>query len=180
MDVMKHLINDRYVNPKLYSISIDNETATFLLYNLSGQIVGYQQYRPFAPKSLNNDAKDGRYYTRLTIENSNPKSMKFGVFGIETFHFRNDILFLVEGIFDAVRIHNLNLPCVATLTNNPKQLYNLFYIIGQSRKIISICDNDIAGKKLSLLSDYYKVCYKGKDLGDMTNQEVYNFMEIFL
>ena len=101
MDVRKHLL-ERGLNPELYTVSWDEETACFALWNLSGQWVGYQQYRPFAPKTCHNDPREGRYFTWA--------KNRLAVWGLETWDFRQDLLFVTEGVFDACKLHNLGLP----------------------------------------------------------------------
>lgn len=56
MNVTKHL-KDRFVNLDLHRFLIDDENsiASALLYNLSGKICGFQQYRVGADKKPNND-----------------------------------------------------------------------------------------------------------------------------
>ena len=54
----------------------DEETATFLLYNPHGKLVGYQVYRPSGGKDKKNHPREGRYYTYV------PKEVD-GFFGLE-------------------------------------------------------------------------------------------------
>lgn len=169
MDVRQHL-EDRSLNTELYNCSWDDETASFLLFNLSGQVVGYQQYRPHAPKSFPNNPKLGRYYTYA--------KNKTAVWGLETFYFRNDVLFLTEGIFDACKLHNLGLPAIAVLSNDPKSLKSWLFAL--PRTVVAVCDNDAAGKKLAKLGQLVVVPPDGKDLGDMTNLQVKQLVERFL
>lgn len=174
MDVMKHMVNDRHLDPSLYSVSCDDETASFLLYNLSGQIVGYQQYRPESDKSKKKSPKDSRYYTYTCKESTN--SNYIGVFGLESLHYRSDVLFLTEGVFDSVRLHNLYLPSIAVLCSNPTRLKNWLFIMGQGRKIISICDNDGKEQFLSMYGCKSYVCPVFKDLGDMEESYLHEFI----
>lgn len=175
MDVLAHLI-DRHIDPSKYHIHCDNETATFLIYNLSGQLVGYQLYRPFAPKTLNNDAVLGRYYTYSSkhIHVNNQKTNMLAAWGLETYHYNDEFLFLTEGIFDACRIHNLNYPAIAMLSNDPKPFVSWLRTL-KDRTLIAICDNDAAGRKLAKCADYAFFTDK-KDLGDMTEMEVQEFI----
>lgn len=164
LSVAEHLI-ERHCDVSLYNgIYIDEENyiATFLLYNLSGKLIGYQQYRPNASKIKRNNPKDSRYFTYCS---KNETCM----WGIETLHWKPDILFVVEGIFDAVRIHNLGYPCIAVLGNIPKPLKNWFYSINQT--IIGICDPDEAGLKIANFCDIHHVM-NNNDLGDSTDKEV--------
>ncbi len=162
--IVEHL-KQRHVDLSVHHpiFDIEENVATFLLYNLSGQIVGYQQYRPLADKSKSNDPRSGRYYTYHS------KNMT-AVFGIETLHFTSDVLFITEGIFDAVRLTKYKVSVIATLSNNPGiQVRNFISCLG--RKTIAICDNDRAGKMLSTYADY-SIIMEDKDLGDSSEETV--------
>lgn len=165
MDVKKHL-TERYLNPDLYTVSWDDETACFALWNLSGQWVGYQQYRPFAPKTARNDPREGRYFTWAKD--------RLAVWGLESWDFRKDVLFVTEGVFDACRLHNLGLPAVAVLANDPKRLRP--WLGSLARHTVAVCDDDAAGAKLGRLCDQAVTTSAGKDLGDMTPTQVFDFV----
>jgi hypothetical protein len=149
------------------AVSFDDETAAFLLFNLSGQLVGYQQYRPFADKKKHNDPKEGRYFTYA--------KNNLAVWGLETFHYRDDVLFLTEGVFDACKLHALNLPAVAVLANDPKMLRPWLFAL--TRFGVAVCDNDSAGMELAKCANLALTCTTGKDLGDMTLAEVREFLK---
>lgn len=166
MDVKAHLLA-RGLNPDHYTVSWDDETAAFALWNLSGQWVGYQQYRPGAPKSVSNDPKMGRYFTYA--------KNRTAVWGLETYHWRNDVLLVTEGVFDACKLHNLGLPAVAVLTNNPVSLRP--WMSSLPRHTVAVCDDDAAGRALGKLCDRALSCPSGQDLGDMTQQQVLEFVE---
>jgi len=156
-------------------VSEEENTAAFLLYNSSGQLVGYQQYRPGASKSQNNDPKAGRYFTFLGDEG---KGKKIGVWGLETITPSTQTVYIVEGIFDAIKIANLGKAVLAVFTNNPKHLTNWLYSL--SMKIIAILDNDESevGKKLGrFASESYITPEPYKDLGDMPQSEVSSFIK---
>jgi len=166
MDVEKHL-KERGLNPHHYTVSWDDETAAFALWNLSGQWVGYQQYRPFAPKTVGNDPKLGRYYTYA--------KNRLAVWGLETFHWRDDVLFVTEGVFDACKLHNLGFPAVAVLCNNPLVLKPWLSCL--PRVTVVVCDDDAAGHKLGKLGQLSLTCPNGLDLGDMTQTQVFDFLK---
>jgi DNA primase len=167
-----HLLS-RHLDPSSFRCVVDEEAniVTFYLFNLSGSIVGYQQYRPGAPKTFRNDPKDGRYFTHITKPN-------FGVWGLESFHYREDILFIVEGIFDAVRLHNLGLPAIAILANCPNGMNN--WLMGLGRWIVVIADDDKAGKELLKFGDAGIICPGSHDLGGMTDDEVRTLLTHYL
>lgn len=136
----------------------DGETATFMLYNGS-RLVGYQVYRPGASKEKRNDPREGRYYTYLPRDVDGFYSRDFG-----------GPLYIVEGIFKAIKLHNLGLSAVAVLGATPRRLVSWFRIMRRQRPIIAIGDADRAGAEL------VKIVGRGfqspKDLDEMTDAEV--------
>jgi len=154
----------RYVKEPSYRIHIDEDegVATFMLFDLSGAVCGYQQYRPAAGKEKKNHPREGRYFTYKS-------EGRIAVFGLETWNWSNE-LFIVEGIFDCVRIHNLGLSAIATLSNDPKPLRSWFRAM--SRPIMAICDSGPDGRKLAKYGDRYAICSTAGDLGDMTEAQV--------
>ena len=64
VDIYSHL-RARHMDINLHRPIVDTEkcVATYLLYNLSGQIVGYQQYNPNGQKGVFNSKEHGKYYT---------------------------------------------------------------------------------------------------------------------
>lgn len=169
--IAQHLI-DRHVDLSLYRIGIDEKerVATFLLYNLSGAPCGYQQYRPGADKARKNDPRQGRYFTYRTPG-------QIAVFGLETFH-RPGPLFLAEGIFDTVRLHNLGLAAVGTLTNDPRHLVGWLRTL--SRHKVAVCDPGPSGAPLAKMADEVVTCPGDKDLGAMSDEQVTNLMRRYL
>lgn len=146
------------------------QVATFLLYNLSRQIVGYQQYRPNGGKGDRSvHPKLMKYYNYISKPCAS-KDAQIAVWGVQTVNFKTNYVFLTEGIFDAVKLHNLGLEAVAVLCNNPKHIKS--WIRGLNKFTISICDNDAAGRKLASLADLALFPEEDKDLGDMTESEV--------
>lgn len=160
-NIHSHL-SSRFLDTTIHRTIIDEEenVATFFLYNLSGQLVGYQSYRPLGAKNIFNNPKLGKYYTYR-----NKNSPTVALFGLESFYFTPDILFITEGIFDAARLTSRGISCVATLCNNPpKDYYNFFSCL--PRKVVVVCDGDSAGQKLSRFGDRYIVVPDSfKDLG---------------
>jgi hypothetical protein len=177
MELEQHL-KDRHCDVSLYRPVLDHQegVVTFYLWNLSGQLIGYQRYRPFAPKS-GAPQEEMRYFTKLGREGEREGIVaaryKIGVFGLEAFN-RPGPLFIVEGIFDAVRLHNRGLAAIAVLANDPKAFKSWVSSLG--RTTIAICDNDSAGKKLAKIADTSIICWN-KDLGDMTEKELVYFLE---
>lgn len=117
MKVIEHL-SERHLYMGLYSgVYVDEveRVVTFLLWNLSGRLCGFQQYRPDADKKAKNHPREGRYYTFVGGER---KNRHLAVWGLESLSYRSDILVVCEGIFDACRFHNFGIPAVAILSNN--------------------------------------------------------------
>lgn len=142
MKLIEHL-KERGMNPKLYkfSRSYSAATITFFLYNLSGQLVGYQQYRPKVLDKKINNIKLGRYYTYL------PREVDGG-FGLEQLNPSKRTIYVTEGVFKAAVLHRLGFNAIAVLTATPKRLKPWFRIMRQTWTLIAIGNNDKAGKKL--------------------------------
>ena len=162
-------------------VSIDdtNEVATFPLWNLSGQMVGFQQYRPWGSKSQNNNPREGKYFTYIT-------GGHIGVWGVDTLHYNQHQVFVCEGIFDACQLHNFDLPAIAVLGNNPLHIVPWLKALG--RKIIAIPDDDDAGRNLGKLAHetlsvapFLKGVHRGsRDLGRLKPEQVEQLLAPFL
>ena len=172
IDIKSHLIS-RGLNPNTKGVYIDEESgdANFLLYNLSGQLVGYQKYNPNYPK-ISGVGRDARYYNYVSKEGN--RSM-LAVWGLHVYDPQSDILFVTEGIFDAVKIHNAGYPAIAILANDPAPLRGWLKTLNQI--IIVISDNDAAGKRLNKYGDYHFTVQGAKDLGDLSQEEANEFIE---
>lgn len=133
--------------------------------NLSGQLVGYQQYRPHASKEMPNNPREGRYFTRL-------KDNKVGVWGLESYN-NSQVLFLTEGIFDAARLSFLGYAAVAVLSFAVNAATRQWlYAIRSSRPVVAVCDADASGRKLAKFGSAYHVVTGYKDLGDASDNYV--------
>ena len=143
-DMFKHL-EDRHFNISLYhGLTITDETVTLPLWNLSGQMVGYQQYRPKGNKKEHRNPKNGKYYTWIRKEG---KTSSLTAWGLDLLDSRNRVIYLLEGVFKACRFHNYRLNALATISNNPKHLKTWLNSLGYD--VIPICDGDKAGAKLA-------------------------------
>jgi hypothetical protein len=163
-DLLEHL-KSRHLNVELHRPVCDEleNVATFFLWNLSGQLVGYQQYRPNGEKKPQNNPKEGKYYTYR-------KQPTVAVFGVESLHLTPDVVFLTEGVFDAARLTNRGVSALAVLSNNPTaDLANWLYCL--NRKVVAVCDNDSAGRKLAKFGNVVEYT-QDKDLGDSTEEYV--------
>jgi hypothetical protein len=179
-DIERH-IRDRGIDPDKIHVILDKDSnrAIFLLYNLSGKLIGYQQYNPNQPKAhfKGEAGKDVvKYYTYVSKQ-PDRKESELSVWGLENIDFDKDKeIWVTEGVFDAVKLVNAGLPAIAALTSTPsKQLRQWFQITG--KKIIVILDSDDAGSKLkSIATIAYNVPKPYKDLGEMSQKEVNAFI----
>jgi hypothetical protein len=162
--VVEHL-RDRHLNLELHRPVVDEveRVATFYLYNLTGSLVGYQQYRPEGEKKTQNNPKQGKYFTYR-------KQPTLAVWGVESLHLTPNVVFLTEGVFDACRLTSRGYSALAVLSNNPSQdLKNWLGML--NRKVVAVCDNDDAGRKLAKFGDCC-VFTTDKDLGDSSEEFV--------
>lgn len=162
-NMLAHLVA-RGMNPTLYKIALTTETATFFLYNPTGKLVGYHQYRPGAKKHHKEDPKLARYYTYL------PRGVD-GLFGLEQDNGRGR-LYVVEGIFKASKLHSLGENAIAVLGATPKRLKSQFKI--WNRELFAIGDNDSAGRKL--VNIVKEGLQSPRDLDEMTDKEVLDLL----
>ena len=166
MTVYQHLL-DRHMDMRLHTVWIaeDLGCAIFPLWNLSGQLLGYQRYRPDASKALNNDPREGRYFTRLVNSCTT-------VWGLESWSLSNT-LFVTEGIFDAARLTARGYSAVATLSNNVSPtLASWLWVTRKTRPVVVVCDNDAAGRSLARYGSTSHTVTGYKDLGEATNSYV--------
>lgn len=177
MDIRTHL-RSRGLDPDRPGVLIDEERgiATFLLWDLSGRCAGYQQYNPAGTKQIRNDEKHRdqlKYFTYAGEEGDGSRAgrKKLIAWGFESFHVGQRIVFIVEGVFDAVKLHNAGLPALAVISNDPKHLRPLLIALG--RTVIAVCDRDDAGGRLANCADIaVRVPEPFKDLGEMPQEEV--------
>jgi hypothetical protein len=169
--VARHLKN-RHVDFDLHRPMVDeeNRVATFYLYNMTGMLCGYQQYRPDATKSYHNDPNLGRYYTYR-------KQPTLALFGVESLHLTPHVVFLTEGVFDACRVTSKGYSALAVLSNNPNsELHNFLGCL--NRKVVAVCDNDLAGKELAKFGDVAAYT-TDKDLSDSSDRFVDDLIKVY-
>jgi hypothetical protein len=100
-------------------MTITDEYVYFWLYNLSQKIVGTQRYYSLGIKHCNSATKKSELPPKYKQEIAKGEN---GVFGLHTYNKDSKYLFLVEGVFDCLMLHQAGLPAIATLTNDPKSL----------------------------------------------------------
>jgi len=172
---VEHLIK-RGVNPELthFIHDVESNNTYFFLYNLSGEQVGYQKYNPDNPKE-GGLGWMGRYFTK--VQKSPTGHSKVAVFGLEKYDLSKSYIFIAEGIFDIIKIHNIGEPGIANLgCSVSPQAKNWYSTLPQTKIVIQ--DRDDAGTELGRVGDYiYTVPEPYKDLGDMSQEEVNKFIE---
>lgn len=172
MNLTEHL-KSRHLDLQLHRPMLDEVEglATFYLYNLSGQLVGYQQYRPTGEKKPNNNPKLGKYFTYK-------KQPTLAVWGVESLHLTPNVVFVTEGVFDAARLTELGVSALAVLSNNPSaDLRN--WLTCLNRLVVVVADNDAAGKRLAKFGDV-AVYTDEKDLGDSSEEFVKNLVKTYV
>lgn len=139
MNLVKHLLSrnydpSRYVNQVL---DLYDSVLTVYLTNLSGQLSGFQQYRPLVKEKRVNHPSQARYFT-YSQRGVN------ACWGLETLDPLKKDLYIVEGIFKASALHMLGYNALALLTSNPKPMKSWLHTLNHN--LIGIGDNDKAGK----------------------------------
>lgn len=176
-DLIQHL-KGRGIDPEKTRVIIDEEDGDtyFFLYNLSGQMVGYQKYNPKYPKTGQgklNDPRLAKYFNWVSDEGY---GKKVAVWGLESLEWTNEYLFITEGIFDIARVHESGYPGIAVLCNDPSESLKSWLETLPQKKIV-IYDNDKAGKKLKKLGDYSFTIESAKDLNDLSREEAKVFLD---
>lgn len=161
--MINHLESRRCDTSLYKGLSITQTTATFPLWNLSGQLVGFQQYTPHAPKQAQKPS-EARYWTIFNQKNCQT------AFGLDVLISKHTPLYLVEGIFDACPLHSLGENCLAVLSNNPKHLKDWIKSLGYYT--IALCEGDKAGRMLAKIADEAIYLPEGKDVGDLSYKEI--------
>lgn len=166
MTVLEHL-HSRHFDTNVHTVWIDEAegVATYPLWNLSGQMVGFQQYRPSATKKKDNHPRESRYFSWR-------KAKVVGVWGLESWKFSN-VLFVTEGVFDAARLTSRGVSAIATLSNDvDDSLKRWLWTVRRFRTVVAVCDNDAAGRKLAKCGTLSHVMEEGKDLGEASESYV--------
>ena len=170
--MLKEHLQSRHLDLELHRPVLDEVegVATFYLWNLSGQLVGYQQYRPLGEKKPQNNPKEGKYFTYRTQPTHT-------VWGVESLDLSPSVVFVCEGVFDAARLTERGFSALAVLSNNPNSdLRNWLKCL--NRRVVAVCDNDDAGRRLAVFGDCC-VFTTDKDLGDSDTEFVSALLETY-
>lgn len=170
MNLHQHLV-DRHFIPELYNnIVLDNENEILTVYlnNLSGQFAGYQQYNPNSTDKRTNFKDEARYYTYGRAN---------CVWGLESLNPKQNVCFVVEGIFKAAALHALGLNAIALLTSSPSNSTRN-WLWAMPYTMIAIGDNDEAGKKL--VRSVGRGTRFEKDIDEYSLDELRDLMEYLL
>jgi hypothetical protein len=166
----EHLLQ-RGLTPRIRAwVSYEEEIVRFPLWTLDGKLIGYSRYNWAVGKLRSND-EHGRY-----INKANDAYCM--LWGLEHFYDSPDVIFITEGVWDAVRAVNAGYSAVAALTATPsKALLGYFKSINGYRRSIVIADNDPAGAKLKKMGfEAYSVPGPAKDLNDLTQEEANSWL----
>lgn len=138
---------------------LDNEVLTFYLWNMSGQIKGFLEYKWKADKVRSND-ENGRYrvITEVPV-----------LYGLEFLNENLPYIFLCEGVFDAFTLMTYG-NAVAVLSNEAPHLEEQIALL--PGKKIAICDGDKPGLALIKYADDYIVCPEGQDPNSMLRSDL--------
>jgi hypothetical protein len=174
-DIKQHL-KDRGVDLSKTHVYTDpkSNTATFPIQSPDGRMVGYQQYNPNANKKQRkgSDPRDVKYFSYLSEE-----FKRNGVWGMETLGMSN-FMFVTEGVFDAIKIHNAGYSAIAVMGNaGTNELKAQMQFLPYS---IAILDNDEnqAGNLLANMTDIsFMTPDPYNDLGEMPQEEVNLFIQ---
>jgi hypothetical protein len=165
-------LHDRHFSMNLHRVWLSENTATVPLWNLSGQLVGYQQYRPLGSKEFNNDPREGKYFTRLERD-------RVGVWGLESWDF-SDTLFVCEGLFDACKVTWLGYSALAVFSNQlGKTTANWMNVLKSHRRVVALCDADSVGLQLAEYAHNHVQISPWHDVGDAPIEYINNLCRQF-
>jgi len=175
-EIISHL-KGRGIDPDKTRVIIDEKTndVYFFLYNLSGQMVGFQKYNKDYQKTGQSNLDDPRMAKYFTWVSEEGRGKAIAVWGLESTIFTDKYLFITEGIFDAARIQEAGYPAIAVLCNNPNDSLKGWLETLPQKKIV-IYDNDRAGKRLIRFGDDAYTVPHDKDINDLTPEEAKKFL----
>jgi hypothetical protein len=167
----EHLLNRWFDSDRYSGVWIEEDvSATFAMWNFSGQMVGYQKYEPGAPRTHKNGSHS-RYHSFFG-EN------KVGVWGLESVDWQGGVLFLTEGAFNASRLHWHGFQAVAVISNDPKHLRSWLSTLPHHR--VAVLDGDAAGRKLAKYGHESLQMPVGEDVNSLSDEQFQQFFAQWL
>lgn len=161
----EHLKSRRFDKSIYSAVWCDVDCMTVGLWNLTGSLVGYQQYKYKNPKDRQKNPRDMKYFTFAGSEGC---SSRLSAFGVDLLNKNDPVLFLVEGIFDATPLHNKGRNALAVLGNDQKNLRN--WIDSMNYYVVALCDSDPAGLRLGNYAHTVVRLPEGRDPADMSDE----------
>jgi hypothetical protein len=153
----------------------ENELVTFPLWTVDGKLIGYQRYNWRETKIRDNGA---RYFTWL-----DDAYKQVACYGIDNCCGHSP-LFVTEGIWDALRVSNCYVDCLALLSCSPhRQLRQWLRMYAGNRPIIGLCDNDenkSGNRLISTVDIHYFPPYNRKDVNALTHDECFSWITTIL
>lgn len=167
--MIKHLLSRHYDPSRYMHHDIDHQQRilTVLLHNLSGQYVGFQQYKPDVAVKRHNDPRESRYFTYAPRDTT-------AVWGLESYDSTKADVYVVEGIFKAATLHSVGQNALAVLTANPLKMQSFLWLLSLKHNVIAIGDNDKAGAQLVKLVGRG---FQSDDLDEMSLEDVYQLIQ---
>ncbi len=161
--IKAHLVS-RGMDINLYPYaSVDDEVACFPLYDFSGKMTGFHQYRPDGEKKAPNHPKYGRYWTYISPDN-------LGVFGLESLEF-SETIYLVGGLFKASTLHRLGYASLHVSGASYKHLKPQLALL--NRPFLAIGDQDSEGAQFVAR---YSGWQSPGDVDEMADEEVHKMI----
>lgn len=140
-----------------------NNVATFLIWNLSGELAGYQRYNPMTTDKKTNNPKEARYFTRV-------KKGRYAPYGLEQYA-QDEPLYIVEGVFDLFSMRKAGANNVLAILGSkpPNNFFN--FLKSHQNEIIRVIDGtgDDKVKRLHLGEDRVIMCPEGEDPNSLPN-----------
>lgn len=159
LGMIEHL-RARGLNVDLYEgIGWDDERATIPLRTLDGKFAGVLRHNPAGDKKSKTTPK-------YRMVNCKGRTVFFGVESIAN----DGPIYLVEGVFKAAKLHNLGFASLAIMGADVKHHRGQLKILRQTRPLIAIGDNDVAGK--AMVKQVGAGFTSPRDLDEMTDEEV--------
>ena len=174
--IRKHL-KQRHLDVDMYHCHVDDEAdkVTFWLADDRLRLAGILQYYPNGSKDTTDS--NSKYFSKSSKEGMVP------LFGMETFHWSPEVIFLSEGAFDAIRPANRGYTSLAMLSSNVhKRTRN--WITSRGRRTILVRDNDHLLESTKRERDHIKnfvddiYIPAAEDMAAMTEDEIDHMLAV--